>query len=126
MSREETAEINNNDAGNVVSLCTEKDRLVKRMVSRILSCDDQTEKRTNMLLLSSLISRVESCSSYSKGKASCEHCRQINVFRKRILELTLSYDRSMTQINGRLSKAVTRLEDRPEAQPELQIPGRVA
>ncbi len=79
-----------------------------------------------MLLLSSLISRVESCSSYSKGKASCDHCRQINIFRKRILELTMSYDRSMTQINGRLSNAVTKLSDRPTVQPELQIQGRVA
>ncbi len=79
-----------------------------------------------MLLLSSLISRVESCSSYSKGKTSCDHCRQINVFRKRILELTMSYDRSMTQINGRLSNAVTKLSDRPAVQPELQIQGRVA
>lgn len=125
MSKEETAEINQ-DADNVVSLCTEKDRLVKRMVARILNCEDQVEKRTNMLLLSSLISRVESCSSYSKGKTSCDHCRQINIFRKRILELTMSYDRSMTQINGRLSNAVTRLTDRPVVQPELQIQGRVA
>jgi hypothetical protein len=125
MSKEETAEINQY-SDNVVSLCTEKDRLVKRMVARILNCEDQAEKRTNMLLLSSLISRVESCSSYSKGKASCDHCRQINIFRKRILELTMSYDRSMTQINGRLSNAVTRLTDRPVVQPELQIQGRVA
>ena len=125
MSKEETAEINQ-DADNVVSLCTEKDRLVKRMVARILNCEDQAEKRTNMLLLSSLISRVESCSSYSKGKTSCDHCRQINIFRKRILELTMSYDRSLTQINGRLSNAVTRLTDRPVVQPELQIQGRVA
>ncbi len=124
MSKEETAEINQY-ADNVVSLCTEKDRLVKRMVARILNCEDQAEKRTNMLLLSSLISRVESCSSYSKGKASCDHCRQINVFRKRILELTMSYDRSMTQINSRLSNAVTKLSDRPAIQPELQIQGRV-
>ena len=124
MSKEETAEINQ-DADNVVSLCTEKDRLVKRMVARILNCEDQAEKRTNMLLLSSLISRVESCSSYSKGKTSCDHCRQINIFRKRILELTMSYDRSMTQINGRLSNAVTKLSDRPAVQPELQIQGRV-
>ncbi len=50
MSKEETAEINQ-DADNVVSLCTEKDRLVKRMVARILNCEDQAEKRTNMLLL---------------------------------------------------------------------------
>lgn len=126
MSKEETAETYNQDADNVVSLCTEKDRLVKRMVARILNCEDQAEKRTNMLLLSSLISRVESCSSYSKGKASCGHCRQINIFRKRILELTMSYDRSMTQINGRLSNAVTKLSDRPAVQPELQIQGRVA
>ena len=125
MSKEETAEINQY-SDNVVSLCTEKDRLVKRMVARILNCEDQAEKRTNMLLLSSLISRVESCSSYSKGKASCGHCRQINIFRKRILELTMSYDRSMTQINGRLSNAVTKLSDRPAVQPELQIQGRVA
>lgn len=125
MSKEETAEINQY-SDNVVSLCTEKDRLVKRMVARILNCEDQAEKRTNMLLLSSLISRVESCSSYSKGKTSCDHCRQINIFRKRILELTMSYDRSMTQINGRLSNAVTKLSDRPVVQPELQIQGRVA
>ncbi len=125
MSKEETAEINQY-SDNVVSLCTEKDRLVKRMVARILNCEDQAEKRTNMLLLSSLISRVESCSSYSKGKTSCDHCRQINIFRKRILELTMSYDRSMTQINGRLSNAVTKLSDRPTVQPELQIQGRVA
>jgi hypothetical protein len=125
MSKEETAEINQY-SDNVVSLCTEKDRLVKRMVARILNCEDQAEKRTNMLLLSSLISRVESCSSYSKGKTSCDHCRQINIFRKRILELTMSYDRSMTQINGRLSNAVTKLTDRPVVQPELQIQGRVA
>lgn len=125
MSKEETAEINQY-SDNVVSLCTEKDRLVKRMVARILNCEDQAEKRTNMLLLSSLISRVESCSSYSKGKTSCDHCRQINIFRKRILELTMSYDRSLTQINGRLSNAVTRLTDRPAVQPELQIQGRVA
>lgn len=125
MSKEETAEINQY-SDNVVSLCTEKDRLVKRMVARILNCEDQAEKRTNMLLLSSLISRVESCSSYSKGKTSCDHCRQINIFRKRILELTMSYDRSLTQINGRLSNAVTRLTDRPVVQPELQIQGRVA
>ncbi len=124
MSKEETAEINQY-SDNVVSLCTEKDRLVKRMVARILNCEDQAEKRTNMLLLSSLISRVESCSSYSKGKTSCDHCRQINIFRKRILELTMSYDRSLTQINGRLSNAVTRLTDRPVVQPELQIQGRV-
>ena len=124
MSKEETAEINQY-SDNVVSLCTEKDRLVKRMVARILNCEDQAEKRTNMLLLSSLISRVESCSSYSKGKASCDHCRQINIFRKRILELTMSYDRSMTQINNRLSNAVTKLSDRPAIQPELQIQGRV-
>ena len=124
MSKEETAEINHY-SDKVVSLCTEKDRLVKRMVARILNCEDQAEKRTNMLLLSSLISRVESCSSYSKGKASCDHCRQINIFRKRILELTMSYDRSMTQINDRLSNAVTRLNDRPAVQPELQIQGRV-
>ena len=125
MSKEETAEIFNKDAGNAVSLCTEKDRLVKRMVARILNCEDQAEKRTNMLLLSSLISRVEACSSYSNGKASCDHCRQINVFRKRILDLTLSYDRSMTQINGRLSNAVTKLSNKPAVQPELQIQGRV-
>ena len=124
MSKEETAEINHY-SDKVVSLCTEKDRLVKRMVARILNCEDQAEKRTNMLLLSSLISRVESCSSYSKGKTSCDHCRQINIFRKRILELTMSYDRSMTQINNRLSNAVTRLNDRPAVQPELQIQGRV-
>ena len=124
MSKEETAEIKQH-SDNVVSLCTEKDRLVKRMVARILNCEDQAEKRTNMLLLSSLISRVESCSSYSKGKASCDHCRQINIFRKRILELTMSYDRSMTQINNRLSNAVTKLSDRPAIQPELQIQGRV-
>jgi len=125
MSKEETAEINQH-SDNVVSLCTEKDRLVKRMVARILNCDDQAEKRTNMLLLSSLISRVESCSSYSKGKTSCDHCRQINIFRKKILELTMSYDSSMTQINGRLSNAVTKLSDRPAVQPELQIQGRVS
>ena len=125
MSKEETAETYNQDADNVVSLCTEKDRLVKRMVARILNCEDRAEKRTKMLLLSSLISRVESCSSYSKGKASCDHCRQINIFRKRILELTMSYDRSMTQINNRLSNAVTKLSDRPAVQPELQIQGRV-
>ena len=124
MSKEDTAEINQY-SDNVVSLCTEKDRLVKRMVARILNCEDQAEKRTNMLLLSSLISRVESCSSYSKKKASCGHCRQINIFRKKIIELTMSYDRSMTQINGRLSNAVTKLNERPAVQPELQIQGRV-
>lgn len=125
MSKEETAETSNQHSENVVSLCTEKDRLVKRMVARILNCEDQAEKHTNMLLLSSLISRVESCSSYSKGKASCGHCRQINIFRKRILELTMSYDRSMTKINDRLSDAVTRLNHGPDVQPELQVPGRV-
>ncbi|NQT08260.1 hypothetical protein HQ586_04215 [Candidatus Bathyarchaeota archaeon] len=124
MSKEETAEIKQH-SDSVVSLCTEKDRLVKRMVARILNCEDQAEKRTKMLLLSSLISRVESCSSYSKGKASCDHCRQINIFRKRILELTMSYDRSMTQINGRLSNVVTKLSDGPAVHPELQIQGRV-
>ena len=125
MSKEETAE-NNGDMENVVSLCTEKDRLVKRMVYRILNCEDQSEKRTNMLLLSSLLSRVEHCSSYSKGEASCDHCRQINMFRKRILDLTLSYDRSMNQINNRLSDAVNRISYMPEAPHELQIPGRAA
>ena len=124
MSEEETAEIHSQDAENVVSLCTEKDRLVKRMVARILNCEDRAEKRTNMLLLSSLISRVESCSSYSKGEASCVHCRQINALRRRILELTMSYDSSMTKINDRLSDAVTRLNGGQAVQPELPVPGR--
>jgi hypothetical protein len=41
------------------------------------------------------------------------------------LELTMSYDQSMTQINDRLSDAVTRLNHGPDVQPELQVPGRV-
>ena len=102
-------------------LCSEKERLVKKMVRRILSCEDPAERRVISNLLSSLLTKVEQCSSYEE-KASCLQCRQLNVFRKRALDLSTHYDLKLTRINGRIDKSIARMGSQPtDLLPDIEL-----
>jgi len=112
MEKGDPTEILQRDSTTGGLLCSEKERLVKKMVRRILNCEDPAERRVNSNLLSSLLTKVELCSSYDEEKASCLHCRQLNAFRKRALDLSTHYDLRLTRINRRIEKSIARMGNR--------------
>ena len=123
MINEEISDTHQRDADIFASLCSERDRLVRRMVAKTLECSEPSDRRANMLLLSSLIARIEACPRYDEGQPSCAHCREITVFRKRVLEVALRYDLRMNEINGRLGNVVEGLSERNPSHGEpLRVP----
>ena len=121
MEKGDPTEILQRDTTTGDLLCSEKERLVKKMVRRILSCEDPAERRVISNLLSSLLTTVEQCSSYEE-KASCLQCRQLNVFRKRALDLSTHYDLKLTRINGRIDKSIARMGSQPtDLLPDIEL-----
>ena len=121
MEKGDPTEILQRDTTTSGLLCSEKERLVKKMVRRILSCEDPAERRVISNLLSSLLTKVELCSSYEE-KASCLQCRQLNVFRKRALDLSTHYDLKLTRINGRIDKSIARMGSQPtDLLPDIEL-----
>ena len=121
MEKGDPTEILQRDTTTSGLLCSEKERLVKKMVRRILSCEDPAERRVISNLLSSLLTKVEQCSSYEE-KASCLQCRQLNVFRKRALDLSTHYDLKLTRINGRIDKSIARMGSQPtDLLPDIEL-----
>ncbi len=122
MEKGDPTEILQRDTTTSGLLCSEKERLVKKMVRRILSSEGPAERRVNSTLLSSLLTKVDLCSSYDEEKASCLQCRQLNVFRKRALDLSTHYDLRLTRINGRIEKSVAGMGSKPtDLLPDIEL-----
>ncbi len=106
MENEDLTDIFHQDADMIDNFCSNKNRFVKKTVAKILHCEDRKEKRDKMHFLSGILSRIEACSAYDEEDTSCAHCRQINTFRRRMLDLSIDYDSKLTRIGERLEVVV--------------------
>lgn len=113
MENEDITDFLHLDANLIDSFCSDKDRLVKKTVAKILDCEHSEERIVKMHLLSSLLSKIESCSGFNGEDPACAHCRQINNFRKRILDLSIHYDSKLIRINDRLEICANKFSNKP-------------